>query len=254
MKYICNSGRILLGGKKMEKKNKIILIAIIVVAVLVLGGCVYSIINKENNVSEDAIKFREEYTKNNGEVIESIGKSYVNVDVNDTNTIKYVTEEEAVELLKEDTGVIYFGFSTCPWCRSLVSTLTKVAEEEKETIYYLDVLDIRSKFEVKDNELNKIKDGTKGYYELLKLLDKELEDFYLTDEDGNKFDTKEKRLYAPTLVAFKEGEVTGFHVGTVDSQESGFDPLSDEQIEELEKIVKKVINSKENEVCTKDKC
>lgn len=238
----------------MEKRNKLILIVIIVLAVLALGGCVYSIINKENKVSEDAIKFRDEYTELNGEFIESIGKSYVNVTLNDTNTIKYVTEKEAVELLDEGTGVIYFGFSTCPWCRSLVSTLAKVAEEENETIYYLDILDIRSAFELKDGKLNKIKDGSKSYYEILDELENELEDFILTDEAGNKFDTKEKRLYAPTLVAFNDGDVTGFHVGTVESQESGFDELNDKQIKELEKIVKDLINSKENEVCTKDKC
>ena len=239
----------------MEKRNKIILVLIILFTVLVLGGCVYSVINKEPVKESDAVKFRNEYMKLNDVVNEYIGKNNVYVDLNETNTVKYVTEKKAVELLEEGTGVIYFGFSTCPWCRSLITTLARVAEEKNEPIYYLDILDIRSTYEVKEGTLNKTRDGSKGYYELLKLLDKELDDFILTDEAGNKFETNEKRLYAPTLVAFKDGKITGFHVGTVDSQESGFDELNAEQKKELENIVEKLIESKDKEeVCTKDKC
>ncbi|MBE6156309.1 MAG: hypothetical protein E7161_00990 [Firmicutes bacterium] len=238
----------------MENKNKIFLIAIIILTISVIGFCVYSVINNNKLEETDAVKFRKEYMELNGKVNEANGKAYVNVTLNDTNTIKYVTEAETVELLENGTGIIYFGFSKCPWCRSLVSTLASVAEEKNETIYYLDVLDIRSSFEVKDGALNKIKDGSKGYYQILELLNDELEDFYLEDEEGNVFDTNEKRLYAPTLVAINNGEVTGFHVGTIESQASGYDKLTDEQTDELEKIITNLINSKNNEVCTQDKC
>lgn len=238
----------------MEKKNKIILIILLVLTLIVVGICVYTVINN-NEKDTDAIKFQNEYSELNGKTNEYNGKNYVNVNISDKNTVNYVTEEKAVELLKEGTGVIYFGFSTCPWCRSLVSTLTKVAEEKEETIYYLDILNIRSTYKLEDNKLNKTREGTKGYYQLLELLDNELEEFYLEDEAGNKFDTKEKRLYAPTLVAFNKGKITDIHVGTVDSQENGFDELNKEQIQELEKIITNLINSKEEkEVCTSDKC
>lgn len=237
----------------MDKKNKLILIILIVLTLLVVGVCTYQVLNTKEK-DTDAIKFRNEYSELNGEVNELNGKNYVNVSISDNNTVKYVTEEEVYELLKDGTGVIYFGFSTCPWCRSLVSTLTSVAEEEKETIYYLDILNIRSAFELEDGKLNKIKDGTKGYYKLLDILDNELEEFYLEDAEGNRFDTEEKRLYAPTLIAFNQGKVTSIHVGTVDSQENGYDELSDTEIEELEKIIKKLIASKDVELCTSDKC
>jgi len=238
----------------MEKKNKIILAFLIVLTLSVVGVCVYTVLNNKE-INTDAIKFRDEYSELNGKINEYNGKNYVNVSISDTNTVKYVSEEKAVELLKEGTGVIYFGFSTCPWCRSLISTLTKVAEEQKETIYYLDVLNIRSTYKIEDNKLNKTREGTKGYYQLLELLDNQLEEFYLEDEAGNKFDTNEKRLYAPTLVAFNKGEITSIHVGTIESQKSGFDELNETQIEELEKIITNLINSKEEkEVCTSDKC
>lgn len=237
----------------MNRSNKIMLILLVVLTLVVVGVCTYAVLNKEEK-NTDAIKFFNEYTNLNGTINENNGKNYVDVTISDTNTIKYITEEKAVELLEKGTGTIYFGFSTCPWCRSLVSTLTKVAEEKNETIYYLDILDMRSSFEVSDGKINKIKEGTKGYYKILELLDKNLEDFYLTDTEGNKFNTGEKRLYAPTLVAFNKGTITDIHVGTVDSQESGYDNLTDSQIEELEKRIIKLLNSNDIEVCTNEKC
>jgi len=238
----------------MEKKNKIILISIILITIIVIGLCIYSVL-KNDKTESDAIKFQNEYMELNDKIIESTGKAYINVNLKETNTVKYIDETKAVEILEKGTGVIYFGFSTCPWCRNLVPILAEVAENKKETIYYLDVLNIRSSFAVKEGELNKIKDGSKGYYKILELLDKELDDFFLTDEAGNKYDTNEKRLYAPTVVAVNNGEVTGFHVGTVESHESGYNSLEEEQKDELEDILGKLIDSKnETQVCTKGKC
>lgn len=237
----------------MEKSNKFALVFLILLTILVVGTCVYAVIN-DNDKDTDAITFRNEYSELNGKINESNGKEYVNVTISDSNTVKYVTEKKAAELLESGTGIIYFGFSTCPWCRSLVSTLTKIAEEKNETVYYLDVQNIRSAFELNEGKLDKIKEGTSGYYKLLELLDEELEEFYLEDESGNRFDTSEKRLYAPTLVAFSNGKITDIHVGTVDSQESGYDTLTESQITELEKRVTKLINSKDTNVCTSDKC
>jgi len=237
----------------MNKSNKIILIVLVILTLCVVGICTYAVLNKEEK-DADAIKFLNEYSELNGKVNESNGKNYVDVSISDTNTVKYIDEEKAVELLENGTGTIYFGFSTCPWCRNLVSTLTKVAEEKNETIYYLDILDIRSSFELSEGKLNKIKEGTKEYYKILELLDKNLEEFYLTDEAGNKFDTGEKRLYAPTLVAFNKGKITDFHVGTIDSQKSGYGDLTESQLEELERRIEKLLNSNDIEVCTNEKC
>ena len=98
------------------------------------------------------------------------------------------------------------------------------------------------------------KKGTDSYYQILDLLAEYLDDYYLTDSEGNDYATHEKRLYAPTLVAIKEGKVTSFHVGTVDSQESGYDKLTNEQITELKGIITKLIASKNSAICSQDKC
>ena len=238
----------------MEKRNKIFVVLLVIATVLIVGFCIYSVINKEDVEMTDAIKFKNEYSELNGKVNEANGKNYVNVSIKDDNTVKYVSEEEAVKLLETGSGIIYFGFSKCPWCRSLVTTLTETAKELNETIYYLDVLNIRSAFSLTDGKLEKIKNGSDSYYDILKLLDNQLEPYYLTDEAGNQFDTLEKRLYAPTLVAVKDGVVTGIHVGTVDSQVSGYDELNSDQVSEIKKKIKTLIDSKNFEVCTDEKC
>lgn len=238
----------------MENKNKIILALLIILTISVVGFCVFRVLLKNEELT-DAIKFYNEYSELNNKENKNNGKIYVNVKINKENTVKYITEEEAINILEDGTGVIYFGFSTCPWCRSLISTLTNIAKSKNETIYYLDVLNIRSSYEVKDGKLNKLKEGTKGYYKILELLDNNLESYALVDEEENVYETNEKRLYAPTIVAVKNGEIKDFHVGTVDSQESGYDELTETQKTELESIIKDLINSKnDNIACTNEKC
>lgn len=250
------------GSDRMDKKNKIILLIIVFVTIIVVGVCAYAIINheKENQANGigDALKFKKEYEDLNGKV-NSNNDTYPTVTISENNTVKYITDTEAVELLKEETGVIYFGFSSCPWCRSMITTLTNVAKENKTTIYYLDISSIRSKLELTKDEnsdeyLVSVKNkGTDSYYILLELLDSKLSDYYLIDENGKKYDTKEKRLYAPTVVAFDKGKIKGFHEGTVDSQENGYAKLTEKQETELNKKFTTLVKSIKNS-CSSIKC
>ena len=226
----------------MEKRNKLILLAIIVLTIIVIIICIYSIINNNHINNSDANKFRTEYMELNDKVNDSTGEAYPLVNISANNTIKYITDKKAVKILKEKSGIIYFGFNTCPWCRSLVSILTEVAIDKQENIYYVDIADIRSSFTIENDKLTKNKNGTKYYYDILKLLDEYLDEYFLEDDSGNKYDTEEKRIYAPTLVVVKSGKIKGIHVGTVSSQKSGYDKLNESQIEELKTTIEKLID------------
>ncbi len=226
----------------MDKRNKIILIVVLLLTSIVIAICIYSIINNNHVNNSDANKFRTEYMELNDKINEAVGKTYPLVTISADNTVRYISPKKAVKMLKSDTGIIYFGFSNCPWCRSLVSILTDVAIEKKEKIYYVDISDIRSSFIIEDGKLSKNKNGTKEYYNILEELDEYLDDYYLEDEVGNKYDTEEKRLYAPTLVAVKKGKITGIHFGTVPSQKSGYDKLTSDETEELKEDITKLIN------------
>lgn len=217
-------------------KKLLIIITIVTLGVL-LVGC-----TKEETES-DALKFKAEYEELNGKPNSTGTKNYVTLDISESNTIKYRTESEIIELLESGTGIIYFGFPNCPWCRNATYALLEIAEEEKMDVNYLNILDIRSTYSIEeDGRLTLEKEGTESYYRILELLDNELEDFTLTTESGLEVSTGEKRLYSPTTVFVKDGIIEGVHVGTVSSQEDPYVLLTDEQKEELKEIFMNYIN------------
>ena len=133
--------------------------------------------------------------------------------------------------------------------------LDAAKELNVDKIYYVDILDIRDTYKFSGSiEPEQTKKGTDAYYNILKILDKKLDKFYVKDEAGNMYDTGVKRLYAPTLVAVSKGNVKGFHASTVESQKDPYSALNDEQKKELKNTYKTVINSiKDLKACKDDK-
>ena len=85
--------------------------------------------------------------------------------------------------------------------------------------------------------------GTKEYEELVKLMYDQLPVY-----DGLNDDTI-KRLYFPTVVFVKNGEIIGLHSSTVDSQEDPYVSLTDDQHNELKKIYSDYFNKVFDIVC-----
>ena len=229
----------------MEKDKKILLSLVMIVLVLagVFGGFAwYGFHDSENNLS-DAEKFKREYESYNGKINESNQMSYPNVSVSSENPIQYLSDDEAASLLKDQTGLFYFGYPSCPWCRTMVPILLAAAKSTNlGKIYYVDIQNIRDKISLDEKDELVVEDeGTNGYRNILNVLDSVLEPFYLTGKDGKKIDTLEKRLYAPTVVSVKDGKILSIHVDTVASQKSGYSPLSKEEEEELFAIYQKMI-------------
>ncbi len=237
----------------MDKKNVIaIILGVLLIALLGFKFYLDSREDtKDNTKSSDIVKFKQEYESLNGTKNDS-DKEYLDVNISDKASIYYKTDEEIVQVLEKGTGVIYFGFNTCPWCRSMIETLINTAVDNKITdLYYVDVKDIRSSYSVVKKELKKDVLGTEGYYKILELLDDELTPYKIT-EGKKEYDTNEKRLYAPTVVVVKNGEIVGFHEGTVDSQEDPYLGLNDDEKEEIAKIFEEMFSKIKNSTC-KDK-
>ena len=240
----------------MEKSNKIYLVIIIICSVLVVGLCAYAIMNHKEIKETDAIKFKNEYESLNGYKNENSDKEYMKVEIDNENPIVYKTGQEILDILKKENAIVYIGFASCPWCRNAVPVLLDAAKEEGlDKIYYVDILNIRDQYKFSGSiEPEMIKKGTDAYYDILKILDKKLDKFYVTDEAGNMYDTGVKRLYAPTVVSMSGGKVKGFHASTVESQKDPYSALNDEQKEELKSTYKTVINSiKDLKACKDDK-
>ncbi len=236
----------------MNKDKKTLIISLAIVLVIAIGITIYLIMNKKV-VTTDAIKIRDEYAQLNGKK-NSRDLDYPIVSLKDNNPYVYINDEELLKLIKEGTGVIYFGFPSCPWCRSMLPVLeTASLNKHNDKIYYYNIVSIRDKFEVNsNNELIKTNDGTKTYKELLSLLSNYLTDYTVTDNNGKEINTNEKRLYAPTVLTVKDGVIKDIHIGTLDSQESGYDKLTDTEIKDLTKIYENMINGVNSTTCNEE--
>lgn len=241
----------------MDRNQKILIfIVFIIICIAVVCG-VLAFKELKNNKDVKINKFKEEYEALNGVVNDNNGYMYPTVEIPIDSNIVYSTEEEILELLnsKTDSGVIYFGFPTCPWCRNAIGPLISAAESTgTDKIYYLNVLDIRDSLSISDEgEIVIDKVGSDGYYKILKKLDKVLDTYYVYNALDEKFDTNEKRLYVPAVVTVAKGKVIGFHTDTVESHIDGYTELTVEQKEELFNIYTNMILEMNDSACNTTK-
>ena len=236
------------------KDNKLFMIIVTVLAAIVLVLNIQKVIS--NNSQTDGIKFKEEYEKLNGKKNDQ-GKKYREITIDSKNKMVYKTTEEVLDLIdKKKSFVLYFGFDTCPWCRSVVPTLVSISKELNQEVYYIDVKDIRDTFELDDDNKPKlVKKGSKDYSKLLEKLEPVLEDYTLTDSDNNEIKVGEKRIYAPSIVSVIDGKAKELTTGISDKQTDGYMKLTKEMEKGTYNKIKKVLKqvSDKNNTCYFDK-
>ncbi len=229
------------------RKELLFKIILILLAFLLAGVTIFYVNNDKKEKKEepktritDAEKFKEEYESYNNMALEgnpSLHHREVNIDKE--NSIKYASADDIEKMVTDKaSGVIYLGFPTCPWCRNAIGVLLDVAKSRNvNEIKYINIYDMRTMWTVKDDKLEVTRKGTDDYYKLLELFDSVLED-YQYEADDKSYDTGEKRIYAPTIIFIKDGEIVGSHVATVKLNEgqTPYDVILDDQKEELSKI------------------
>lgn len=220
-------------------KNKI-LIVILSSLIILSTGC----FNKKDSVKTDAIKFKEEYEKLN-DTESNYGIKYSSLEISKKNPIKYATETEIIDVIKNKTGVIYLGYPECPWCRTAVPVLLEAAKQTGiDKVYYLNMKDVRDKKKLDENGKVVIEEqGSKDYPKLLEALG-EYADVY----DGLNDDSI-KRIYVPIVIFVKDGKIIGKHLDTVSSQENPFVKLDEEQTKELLNIYKDYMHKMLDDLC-----
>lgn len=223
----------------MNKKKRT-MIFVICLFLLVTFGIVYifSELYAEHDIPittvTDAYKFKNEYESVNNNDLGN-GKKVRELTVADNNPFVYKTPEELVKMIEDDkTFAVYFGFNTCPWCRSVITSLIDSAlEKGVKKVYYVDIKDIRDTYELNDsNEAVRTKEGTDAYYRLLELLNPVLTDYTPLKYETKKGKTKEvkideKRIYAPNVVIVKNGEAVSMESGIVDELADPYMELDD---------------------------
>lgn len=233
-------------------KKAAIKVSLLVILAVVSSIVIYNYFDKNKTnepiITEDEKKFKNEYESLNGKQNAS-GKEHPKVDIVEDNGIVYASYNEIKEVITKGTGVIYFGFPECPWCRNAVPMLLQAASNTGlDKIYYFNAKEIRDTKELDENgNVVTAKEGTKEYYELVELLSTVLGEYEgLNDESI-------KRLYFPTVVFIKDGKIVGCHIGTLPSQTDPRVPLTEEQKVELINIYTDNIIKTLDSVCD-DKC
>ena len=235
--------------------KKIFIIILIMMITLTLTGCSDKPVEKT-----DALKFKEEYEKNNGVKNEKYNVTTRTVNIPEDNPMVYATAEEIIKKIdNKETFVVYFGFSDCPWCRSVIEELIHVAQDLKvEKVYYVDVKELRDVKELdENNNVVTSKEGDEHYKKLLEQLDSVSDDYTLTDKDGNEVSAGEKRIYAPNVVGVANGKPTELETGESEKLINPYDELTDEMRTETYnklKCVFKCLEEKDTYTCKKNMC
>ncbi len=192
----------------------------------------------------DAILFKEEYESLNKE------NGYRDVNISKDNPFVYITDEKLAKKIndKEDM-VVYFGFSKCPWCRSIIENLIQVANDLNiKKIYYLDIYDIRDSKEIKDGEAVTVEEGTKAYNEIVKLLNDHLSDYKIDDTVVGK------RIYAPNILIIKEQKIYDVITGVSEMQTDSMMELTDEINKDSYKQIYELLEKYTKSACTAGSC
>ena len=230
--------------------KKIFMTLFVLLFALNITGCV--------DKNSDAYKFKKEYESYNNKE-NSNGKEYRKVKIPNDNPFIYKTADEIVQMMdNRETFVVYFGFSTCPWCRSVLSTLIDVAKDNNlDKIYYVDVKDIRDTRELdEDGNVITSKDGSEGYYKLIDKMSNVLAEYTLTNKDGDSISAGEKRIFAPNVVAVINGVADKLDTGISDKQTDAYMELTDEMKNETYKKLECVIKciTENSQSCTINGC
>ena len=142
------------------------------------------------------------------------------------------------EFLESGSGILYFWFPSCPWCRNLLPNLFEVMKENQILdLYVFDPKEIRDEKVLGTGGELIIKKATSPEYQYLLNKLNHLLPIY---EGLN--DPQIKRLYVPLLVVIKNGEIVWSHFNTLEEQEDPNITLTNDQKNKLKQLLNQAIS------------
>lgn len=228
----------------MKKNVVIVLSALIVICVMALFLVLLKTDESNIKYSDEEIKFKEEYESVNGtDYGENVLKT---ITIDNDNNVKYVSDENIIEILTSGDKVIYFGWPECNWCRTMLPVLVNTLKKNSiDNFYYYNFKALRTAYEEGTNQ-----EKVQIYEEIIDIIGDDITSVF--SEDSNR--AGEKKILAPTVIFIKDGSYIGLHVKTVDSQIKSSDELTKEQTKELENIYQDYIDRLTTNVCVEEGC
>jgi glutaredoxin len=197
----------------MKKKRIMILVSVIILFMIGVVSLVL-FLKKDKKTASDMEKFSAEYHE-----------------VAKNNVFVYRNIDEIINILEKGTGIVYLGFPECKWCQRYTKYLNEVAMDMGiSKIYYYNIRE--------DRKLN-----TENYQKIVSIL----ENYLQNDEEGNK------RIYVPSVIALKKGEIVGFDDETA-WDTKGFETPDEywntDEVNGLKEKLEKMIADTGSNICT----
>ena len=197
----------------MKKKRIMILVSVIILFMIGVVSLVL-FLKKDKKTVSDMEKFSAEYHE-----------------VAKNNVFVYRNIDEIINILEKGTGIVYLGFPECKWCQRYTKYLNEVAMDMGiSKIYYYNIRE--------DRKLN-----TENYQKIISIL----ENYLQNDEEGNK------RIYVPSVIALKKGEIVGFDDETA-WDTKGFETPDEywntDEVNDLKEKLEKMIADTGSNICT----
>lgn len=197
----------------MKKKRIMILVSVIILFMIGVVSLVL-FLKKDKKTVSDMEKFSAEYHE-----------------VAKNNVFVYRNIDEIINILEKGTGIVYLGFPECKWCQRYTKYLNEVAMDMGiSKIYYYNIRE--------DRKLN-----TENYQKIVSIL----ENYLQNDEEGNK------RIYVPSVIALKKGEIVGFDDETA-WDTKGFETPDEywntDEVNDLKEKLEKMIADTDSNICT----
>ncbi len=197
----------------MKKKRIMILVSVIILFMIGVVSLVL-FLKKDKKTASDMEKFSAEYHE-----------------VAKNNVFVYRNTDEIINILEKGTGIVYLGFPECKWCQRYTKYLNEVAMDMGiSKIYYYNIRE--------DRKIN-----TENYQKIVSIL----ENYLQNDEEGNK------RIYVPSVIALKKGEIVGFDDETA-WDTKGFETPDEywntDEVNDLKEKLEKMIADTGSNICT----
>lgn len=137
-------------------------------------------------------------------------------------TFNEISFDEAIQYFtQEKSGVLYFEFSSCPWCKEAKPILKKVAKDNGVDIQYV---------KVRDEEKNRLyTDEQKA------IIEPYIQDYMSNNDEGIL------TLYVPLVLVVRNGKAIDGHEGTLESHDATERKMTDDEKKELTQIYTKLM-------------
>lgn len=155
----------------------------------------------------DNQRFKREYEEYNYDIP---------LEIVEDNTVSYIYKDNILEILENETGIVYFGYPSCPWCRNAVPVLVETAVANQLPIYYFDL-----------TQFTEIDDT---YNSLLEIINK-----HLGTENQDYIDV-------PLVLTIQNGTILANRIGTVGSHTDPYVVMTQDEMLELSQRYQEIIN------------